>query len=169
MKYQLFCRKHVIIMRAGGLASDPGAPAEVEFIRLRGGACSTADVVAQGDEFIAWRSGSRVACFGWITHGERQAGALQLTARPSTVYLYNFHTLPWARGRRLYTALLLQARYRLRSAGVNDLVIDAHAQNRPLIQQIATVSFLTLFNRWNIAGLLVQAAQANSIRHALVR
>jgi len=184
-------------MHARGLASDPGVPAEVELIRLRGGACSTTDVngaitamreagepdglvarrFAQGDEFIAWRAGSRIACFGWITHGQRQVGALRLTARTSTAYLYNFHTFPWARARGLYTALLLQARYQLRSTGVDDLVIDANERNRPSIRgmqtagfaQMATVSFLTLFDRWNIAGSLVPATQADSILHALVR
>lgn len=61
-----------------------------------------------GDAFFGWQNNctKKIDCFGWVTWHERKIGKRKVKGRPGRVFLYNFYTVPYARGRGLYTALL---------------------------------------------------------------
>jgi len=193
---RLFCHKRLIMMHAQRHETDPGVPPDAALIRISrtSAAADTARAVAamraagepagsaarrfaRGDEFIGWQIGHATACFGWITSRDRRVGHLRLTSRPSTVYLYNFHTAEWARGGGLYSSLLLQIRHLLGMQGINDFIIDANERNLPSLKgmqragfrPLATVTFLTLFGRWNFNGSIARLSPTDAILKQVIR
>jgi RimJ/RimL family protein N-acetyltransferase len=116
--------------------------------------------LANGDEFLGWLVGDRVASFGWVTYQDRTVGPIRLAKASGRAFLYNFHTLEEYRGRRFYPALLLAMRHVLGREKVTEFVIDVDVRNTASARGIekggfvlaGQVAFLTLFSRWSCFG-----------------
>ena len=127
--------------------------------------------LSKGDELFGWLLGGRIICFGWMTRRDRKIGPVQLSSHDATVFLYNFYTAPWARGRGLYRQLLLQIRCVMGSEGISHFIIDANQRNPASLtgirhagfQAIARASFISFFERWYTSGSLTPIAPPNPV------
>ena len=169
-------RSKTIYVRAGALLEDPPVPPEFTLVRYGPGrpvdiqAAETAMVAAgeepglsaprfaHGDEFFGWMApDGRVAAFFWVTYGDRFTNGRRLAESPDRWFMYNGHTLPEFRGRRLYTLLLLNVRRQLTLDGRPDAVGDVNALNivsrkgldAAGVLPVARCSTLTLFRKWD--------------------
>jgi hypothetical protein len=117
-------------------------------------------MLAEGDEFFGWQAPDRtIVSFGWARFRRRSIGPVAFSDRSGRTFLYNFHTLPAWRGRNLYPSLISHMRWALTAGGAREFIIDVNARNaasRRGIEKagfalVATVSYLTLFRRWDRA------------------
>lgn len=114
--------------------------------------------LARGDQFFAWRAGSQIACFGWVTFNSRFVGPLRLSDATSRAFLYNFYTMPKSRGVGLYSKLLRRAIISLREQGIAEVLIDVNSSNKASLRGILAVGFehlgcidlLVIFDRWRV-------------------
>jgi RimJ/RimL family protein N-acetyltransferase len=169
-------RTEVLVLRAEGLVDRPVPPTDVSLLRLQGADARAAtaaamrmagdrpdlvdQMLAQGDEFFGWQAPDRtIVSFGWARFRGRSIGPVAFSDRSGRTFLYNFHTLPAWRGRNLYPNLISQMRWALTAGGAREFIIDVNARNaasRRGIEKagfvlVATVSYLTLFRRWDRA------------------
>jgi Acetyltransferase (GNAT) family len=105
------------------------AAAAQQAMRAAGSAADVQRRLDAGDELVGWDQGGDIAGFGWLSYRPRVLAASLAAARPERAFPYHFHTMPRARGRHLYPALLMQARYVAGVAGSSELVVDVQASN----------------------------------------